>query len=505
LVFSLASGSAARLIDLHYRCGDYKDQWAIKEISDILKNNLFSLFLDGAGAEAGGRWTMSVELIATSIADQAYEQVRTDIIFGRLAPALRLRLDRLAQRYGASVSTLREILSRLSSEGLVLAEGQRGFTVAPVSAAGFADVAAMRLLLERHAMALSFAAGDLEWEGRVVAAHHKLAALERRMMAGDSQTELWKRYDREFHHALIAACGSQTLLDLYGGVFDQYLRYQMVAVVFRGQVAVEEHRTLLDCALARDAELAERVLTAHVNGCIAFTVESGSLPARDEVKQPGSPPATVGESAYRRIRSDIVFGRLAPGAKLKLDTLKADYGASVSTLRETLNRLSSERLVIAEGQKGFVVSPVSAANLREIAALRLLLECRALEQSFATGDMDWEGRVVAAYHRLSRMEGRMAQGDRTCTEDWKQYDWQFHQELISACGSAMLIDTHAAVFDQYLRYQMIALSYRGDIAAREHALLLDHALSRDAAHACAVLRTHVAGGVAHALAAGTIG
>ena len=54
--------------------------------------------------------------------------------------------------------------------------------------------------------------------------------------------------------------------------------------------------------------------------------------------------------------SDIVFGRLPPGKKLKLDTLKADYGPSVSTLREILNRLSSERLVVAEGQKGFEVA-----------------------------------------------------------------------------------------------------------------------------------------------------
>jgi DNA-binding GntR family transcriptional regulator len=68
----------------------------------------------------------------------------------------------------------------------------------------------------------------------------------------------------------------------------------------------------------------------------------------------------------------------------------------------------------------------------------------------------------------------------------------------------MLIDTHAAVFDKYLRYQMIALSYRGDIAAREHALLLDCALRRDAAQACDVLRRHVSGGVEHALATGTI-
>lgn len=215
-------------------------------------------------------------------------------------------------------------------------------------------------------------------------------------------------------------------------------------------------------------------------------------------------PATVGESAYQKIRSDIVFGRLLPGKKLKLERLKADYGASVSTLREILNRLHSERLVVAEGQKGFEVAPVSIANLREIAALRQLLEGRALEQSFRAGDMEWEGRVVAAHHRLARMEERMARGDMSRTEEWKRYDWQFHQALISACGSKMLIDNHAAVFDKYLRYQMIALSYRGDIAANEHAELLECALKRDAARACEVLTRHVAGGVEHALATGTI-
>jgi DNA-binding GntR family transcriptional regulator len=221
---------------------------------------------------------MSVELVAASISDRAYDRIRADIVFGRLPPKARLRLDRLAGDYGASVSTLREILSRLTSEGLVLAEGQRGFQVAPVSPEGFEDVAAMRLLLETYAIPLSFAEGDLEWESRVVAAHYKLAFMERRMIAGTQEgTELWKRYDREFHQALIEACGSQTLLDLYGGVFDQYLRYQMVAVVFRGEIAAKEHRMLLSCALARDAEQACEVLTQHVNGCVAYTLDRGAL------------------------------------------------------------------------------------------------------------------------------------------------------------------------------------------------------------------------------------
>lgn len=213
---------------------------------------------------------------------------------------------------------------------------------------------------------------------------------------------------------------------------------------------------------------------------------------------------TIGENAYRRIRSDIIFGRLAPGQKLKLEKLRDPYGASISTLREILNRLSSEGLVVAEGQRGFEVAPVSVENLKEVAALRLLLETHALEESFAAGDMEWEGRVVSAHHKLARLEARMREGDRSETELWKRYDWEFHQALISACGSRVLMDAHAGVFDKYLRYQMIALSFRGDIAAEEHRIMHEAALKRDAATAREILRRHVEGGVEHALATGSI-
>ncbi len=219
----------------------------------------------------------------------------------------------------------------------------------------------------------------------------------------------------------------------------------------------------------------------------------------------GNEIETIGESAYARIRVDIISGLLAPGQRLRLDKLRRTYGASVSTLREILSRLSSEGLVLAEGQRGFEVPPVSVENLKEIADLRLLLENRALEDSFAAGDLDWEGRVVAAHHKLASMERRMGQGDRSQTGLWKRYDWEFHQALISACGSQVLMETHAAVFDKYLRYQLIALSFRGDIAATEHKILHDCALNRDAETAKEVLSRHVEGGVEHALATGTIG
>lgn len=213
---------------------------------------------------------------------------------------------------------------------------------------------------------------------------------------------------------------------------------------------------------------------------------------------------TVGQRVYQRIRGDILFGRLAPGAKLKLDQLKAQYDISVSTLREILNRLTSEKFVLAEGQRGFEVSPISRQDLKEVAALRQLIEAHAIENAFAAGDVEWEARVVAAHHKLASMEDKMISGDRSETELWKRYDWQFHQTLISACGSQTMMETHASVFDKYLRYQIMALGFRGDVGIREHRMLLDCALARDARKAREVLAVHIAGGVEAALAAGRL-
>ena len=211
------------------------------------------------------------------------------------------------------------------------------------------------------------------------------------------------------------------------------------------------------------------------------------------------PTETIGESAYRRIRSDIIFGALAPGQKLRLERVSESYGTSIPTLRELLNRMCSEGLIVAEGQRGFEVAPVSAADFRQVAELRLLLENHALEQSFTSGDLDWEGRVVSAHHKLGVMEKRMLQGSRENQELWKQCDWDFHHSLISACGSDVLLAAHAAAYDRYLRYQMIAVVFRGEIAAREHQALLQAALIRDWRQAQTIMVSHIRGCVEHAL------
>lgn len=213
---------------------------------------------------------------------------------------------------------------------------------------------------------------------------------------------------------------------------------------------------------------------------------------------------TIGDLAYRRLRADIVNGRLKPLAKLKPDALRVDYGASISTLREILNRLAVEGLVTAEGQRGFRVAPISRTELRELADLRILLETTALRRSIAAGDLDWEGAVVSSHYTLSVIEAELMAGNRASVERWVRHDWGFHHATIAACRQETLMQTHASVFDRYARYHMLVLEFRGEGVAQQHRQMRDLVLARDADAACALLVEHVEAGMDYVLATGMI-
>lgn len=212
----------------------------------------------------------------------------------------------------------------------------------------------------------------------------------------------------------------------------------------------------------------------------------------------------VADVAFKRIRGDIISGILPPQKKLRLEQLKAQYGASVSTLREILNRLASESLVVAEGQRGFEVAAATADNLREIADLRLLLESHALRLSLAAGDLDWEGRVVAAQHKLMVVEGQLLSGDMARTIEWVRYDFAFHNALISACGSQTLLALHASVFDRFIRYHLLAATFRGAAVMDDHRRLFELAMARDIEPCVIKLTSHIRAGVDHVLGSGRL-
>ena len=213
-----------------------------------------------------------------SVGEITLSALRQDIISVKLAPGSKIRLEQAKKRYSASVSTLREILNRLVAEGLVVAEGQRGFEVSQVSRKDLLELGDLRLLLEGHAIALSFAAGDLDWEARVVAAHHKLSAIEKQLVSGDgSRTADWVRYDWEFHQALVSACQSRTLITTLSSVFDRFLRYHLLAESFRGKPVVDDHRLLFELAMKRDVEGAQEMLARHVRNGTEHVIKSGRI------------------------------------------------------------------------------------------------------------------------------------------------------------------------------------------------------------------------------------
>jgi len=206
-----------------------------------------------------------------------------------------------------------------------------------------------------------------------------------------------------------------------------------------------------------------------------------------------APYRTLGELAYARLREDIVWGRLAPGDALRSDDLRERYGLGVSPLREALSRLAVERLVIAQGQRGYRVAPVSAAEAQDILSVRLLIEGDALARSLARGGVEWETAVMTAFHRLARAPVPVGRG--ADPHAWAAAHRDFHMALLSACGSTWLLSYAGNLYDQAERYRLMRAlrtpnaALARDIAA-EHRELLDAALSRDAERAMAALREH---------------
>ena len=207
---------------------------------------------------------------------------------------------------------------------------------------------------------------------------------------------------------------------------------------------------------------------------------------------------TVSSNTYEIIKRDIIFGVLPPLKKLKLQELKINYNTSISILREILSRLCGDGFVLSEEQKGFRVSPVSKSDLLEIAKLRILIESDALKLSIENSNPEWEGSLLSAHHKLSLYESEMIQNKNDDRMNWKKYDSEFHQTLVKNCGSKNLVELHKLIFDKYLRYQLLVLTFRGKGSIDEHKKLLDSSIKKNFVKAQMILKQHIENGIYHA-------
>lgn len=202
------------------------------------------------------------------LAERAYRALRQAIVRGEFEPGARLRVEALSQRFSVSSSPLREALNRLSEQGLVRALENRGFRVAPLTAAGVSDLARVRTLVECEALRDAIAHGSDAWEAQAVAAGHALGLAERRL--GDQPRTLdddWSARHRAFHLSLYAGCTSPLLVELADVLFDNAERYRRWAARWRQapRRKHDEHQQLLKAALSRDAPRAVELLRLHIS------------------------------------------------------------------------------------------------------------------------------------------------------------------------------------------------------------------------------------------------
>ena len=191
-------------------------------------------------------------------------RLREDLLAGELPPAGRLRLAALRAHYQVGLTPLREALFQLLAEGLVTMEDQRGFRVSPVSQVDLDDLTEQRVFLESHALRLSIERGDLGWESRVAAAHHLLAGNPMLDASGIALTPAWVDAHRSFHRVLVDACGSPWLLRFRDVLSDQTERYRRWSVRKEpGRDVAREHRRIVGAVIARDADRAVELLSAH--------------------------------------------------------------------------------------------------------------------------------------------------------------------------------------------------------------------------------------------------
>ncbi|APG87667.1 FCD domain-containing protein [Sinorhizobium americanum] len=219
-------------------------------------------------------------------AGDVLQRMRLDIISCVLKPGSKLRFEPLKDMYAVSFSTLREALSRLVAEGLVIAEGQRGFIVAPLSLADLIDLTDVRVLIEREALRLAIEKGDDRWEAEIIGTYHRMDRLQSRLGHEYYLSEDWSKVHGEFHYALVSACGSPNLLEIRQKLFERAHRYRRMSSQFRPKWREKdvEHRTIMEAVLARDPKRSSDLIERHIRETTENVVEhaghlfSGGIP-----------------------------------------------------------------------------------------------------------------------------------------------------------------------------------------------------------------------------------
>ena len=150
--------------------------------------------------------------------------------------------------------------------------------------------------------------------------------------------------------------------------------------------------------------------------------------------------------------------RAIPGERLRIEMLKTVYDIGPTPLREALQKLSTEGLVLALEKRGFMVSPLDLDEFSDLNIARIEIEKVALTRSLALGDSQWESRVVAATYLMNKEDAALLASGDGVSDAWEAANAEFHATMIAACGSKWLLQMRDHLQDMCERYRRSSIS-----------------------------------------------
>ncbi|MCX4814105.1 GntR family transcriptional regulator [Streptomyces sp. NBC_01239] len=200
------------------------------------------------------------------LSEQVYTRLRNAIMRGHHAPGDALKPQDLAKEHGVSLAVVREALLQVVGEGLAVRLPNRGFAVPEFSDRRWQEITEARRTLEPMMLRMSIERGDVDWEARVRATHHRLVRAPVYVEGeGEYYSAAWGEAHRSFHRTLLEGCDNAVLLETFDRMWTaSELARRWSSHRTPGRDGITEHRRLEEATLERDADTASELLTQHL-------------------------------------------------------------------------------------------------------------------------------------------------------------------------------------------------------------------------------------------------
>lgn len=212
--------------------------------------------------------------------------------------------------------------------------------------------------------------------------------------------------------------------------------------------------------------------------------------ALTEARKTRSKAGGAPERVYRELRNRILNFDLPPGTALSRNDIGAEYGVSQAPIREALQALEEDGLVVIIPQSRTTVSQIDVIQLHESQFLRVAVECEVVRRLALGGYEDTISRAASILRMQSTLDGELDKMDL-----FNELDRSFHATLFDGAGMARINEMVRRKMGHLARCQRLELPVKGKMATilEQHSRVIEGLEAGDPERATAAMREHLSG------------